>query len=1252
MRREPASAALFTVCALALGALSAPRALGAQEAETVRGRVTDDSSRAMAGATVIITRGPDRLVQQTSTDTSGRFASRFEPGTGDYLVFVSAVGYTSARRRVQRVAAERELVANFVLKHDLSVLATVNVKASKPVRATNDVNPFQQEPGSSEKWNDGVAASITPSLAGDLNAIAGTMSNITMTGNGPSILGSGSESNLNTLNGMGMSAGSVPRAVRTRTRVTGATFDPTRGGFSGSNTDVQLDPGNRLYQERRAFATLSPSGLQLTDATGREAGAQSSLVRGSIGADGEIIRDALTYNVGLDIAHSVRAPATLADASAGILTHSGISPDSVAHLLAVAPSLGLSAPTRVLPGHQAHDAFSWLGRLDDTRDTLATRALTSYATYTRDGGIGYGPLYAPSTASDQTQSALGAQLTLGNYVGAERLVLTETRLGASTTRTHATPYLQLPAANVLVLSSLPNGTRAADPVVLGGGRLDTDDSRWTLEGSNETIWNLNGRRNRFKAMLWARVDGLHQSGIANKFGTFGFNSIADLAAGLPSSFSRTITQPQRSGAVWNAATAIAHQWSPSRQFSVMYGARLEADGFGSTPASNSALESALGVRTDVAPTRFHLSPRVGFSYTYSRDRQNGNGESVNNVGDFYRNTVGVFRGGIGEFRDLLRPDMLASATAATGLPSGTTAISCVGAVTPIPDWTTFGTGVGNIPSRCLDGSGLLSESAPPVSLISPSYDVPHSWRASLDWNSNFGSWLVRVATLGSYDLSQPGTVDVNFSGQQKFSLAADGNRPVFVSPAAIDPASGSASATESRISSAFGRVGMRTSDLRGYGGQLTGTISPDIFKFRNEHGLYASLSYTLQESRRQYRGFDGAAFGDPRLTEWAPSNSDARHVIVLSGGFYASMVGTLTMFARMQSGLPFTPIVQGDVNGDGTYGDRAFIPDPSATPDPAVASQIRSLLSNGSPTARNCLSQNLGRVVPRNGCRGPWSNMLNVQWQPPLPSSWARRFSASVYFENVLGGVDQILHGNNLRGWGGQPVVDPVLLVPHAFDPATKQFDYTVNPRFADTRPINSLTRNPFRVTLDFSFDLSTDRDLQRLRRAVEPVRSGNRWIHRSADSLTSFYLRGTSDIYQLLIENSDSLFLSRAQTEALQHSDSVYSTEVRAIYSKLSTYLVSLDGADPGKAALDSVKKVEASYWKIFWMQPEIADSVITPSQRALIPMLGNMLAVPQKNREFAQWGFGHPVTGASGASGAAQRKPQPNVTQQIKRE
>ena len=293
-----------------------------------------------------------------------------------------------------------------------------------------------------------------------------------------------------------------------------------------------------------------------------------------------------------------------------------------------------------------------------------------------------------------------------------------------------------------------------------------------------------------------------------------------------------------------------------------------------------------------------------------------------------------------------------------------------------------------------------------------------------------GSVLIRLGGLASYDLSQPGTVDANFRGAPRFNLASEGGRPVYVSPSGIDPNSGSVSASESRISSEFGRVGKRVSDLRGYGGQVTFGISPDVFKYRPSLNLYGSASYTLQWTRRQFRGFDGAGFGDPRETEWAPAGTDARHVLVLTGGFSSRKAGTVTLFARAQAGLPFTPIVQGDVNGDGRSGDRAFIPGPDAT-DPAVAAGMRALLEGGEDGARKCLARQLGQAASRNGCRGPWTQSLNLQWRPTMPQKWGGRVRPTLYLQNILAGVDQALHGSGeLRGWGSQATPDPVLLIP------------------------------------------------------------------------------------------------------------------------------------------------------------------------------------------------------------------------------
>jgi hypothetical protein len=244
------------------------------------------------------------------------------------------------------------------------------------------------------------------------------------------------------------------------------------------------------------------------------------------------------------------------------------------------------------------------------------------------------------------------------------------------------------------------------------------------------------------------------------------------------------------------------------------------------------------------------------------------------------------------------------------------------------------------------------------------------------------------------------------------------------------------------------------------------------------------------------------------------------------------------------------------------------------------------------------------------------------------------RLKASVYLQNVLGGLDQWLHGENgLRGWGAAAMPDPVLLVPRSFDAATNRFRYDVNARFADTRTARTLTREPFRITIDFSLRLSTDYPLQELRLALEPVKTKEGWQRRTADSITAFYLQGTSNVHKLVLSESDSLFLTKAQTAAFKQADSAFSEQVRATYSALGAYLASMNGK-ASRAALDSAKGAAKAYWKVFWLQPEIADSLLTASQKELLPMLKSMVQVPKRDREDSQWMFGNPVDFKQGES------------------
>lgn len=65
-----------------------------------------------------------------------------------------------------------------------------------------------------------------------------------------------------------------------------------------------------------------------------------------------------------------------------------------------------------------------------------------------------------------------------------------------------------------------------------------------------------------------------------------------------------------------------------------------------------------------------------------------------------------------------------------------------------------------------------------------------------------------------------------------------------------------------------------------------------------------------------------------------------------------------------------------------------------------------------------------------------------------------RRTEISLDFFNVLAGLDQLLHGDKLKGWGATnqiPGFEPLLFV-RGFDRGTSTFRYQVNEAFGGPR--------------------------------------------------------------------------------------------------------------------------------------------------------------------------------------------------------
>jgi len=1168
--------------------------------EVVLGRVTGEPGAAIRGADVSVTRFPDGVTRVTRTDSAGRYMVSFPGAAGEYYLRVSAVGWKTYRARLVRESgANGPLTGDATLAPAEAVaLAPLNVRVQR-ARVRRGTEPVSGV-GAAEEMVGGTSATLVPGQEGDLSALAATIPGVVTTPEGPSVLGLGPGANGATLNGLDFTGGALPRDVTVRARVTSATYDPARGGFSGVQTAVELAPGS-IFSLRRARVTHGESPLRYADPGAAWPGAHPRDFHLGAGGEGELVPEKYYYNAGVQLSRRISDAPSALDAGAAPLRGSGMDPDSVGRLLAILSSEGIPWTVRGLPSAQVRDEMLFLGRIDRTPQRDRTWGVTTYGRLTRTGALGLTPTTAPAHGA-QSSSAVGSlQGVYSAYLG--RYHLNETRSALTYTVHRTEPYLLLPGGSVRVHSSSDGEAGAASVFSFGGNLGGSDTRSWTWEAINQTQWNTWNNEHRIKLHFQSRLDGYTRAETGDRMGTFTYHSLNDLARGRPAAFSRTLALPEVSGGQWSGALAVGDTWRRGSTLQVLYGARLEANRFLRMPALNPAVRDAFGARNDVGPHSVHVSPRVGFTWALRGAGENP-GFSAGALGTRYHAPVGVLRGGFGEFRGQLPAEALHGALLSTGLPGAQRRIDCIGTAVPAPDWRSFGNDPSTVPSQCLAAAAgtIFADTVASVEMFDAAYEVPRSWRGNLTWSSRYRKVGFTAEGVFSLNLAQPGTVDLNFAGVPRFTLDDEGGRPVYTPQSGIVPATGHAASSAARRVQAFGRVASHRSDLRSVGRQLTLTATPDL-PFNRYH---LNLSYTHSRSRAQFRGFDGAAFGDPAHLAWAPARFDARHQFQLQAG-WARPWASITLFGRLTSGLPFTPIVAGDVNGDGVPGDRAFVFDPAAVQDTALAGGMRFLLRDSPRWARECLAGQLGRAADRNGCRGPWTQYLNARIGLGGTSSGGGtlrdRTRVALNLENPLGGLDRLLHGpERLRGWGSPLQPNPVLYRVRGFDPTAERFLYEVNPHFGTTGYAGMRMPASFRVTMDVSVNLGQPVARQQLEHSLRPGRGRYPGPRPTVEALKRRYSRNVPDIYERILAERDSLLLAPEQVEALKQGQVPYRARLEAVWVALAEYLVSLPDQYEVGDALRRQEDATDQAWEISRQESPRIRSILSPLQLQLL--------------------------------------------------
>ncbi len=1116
------------------------------------------------------------VTRRQRTNAQGKYTILFPDGGGTYRLTVRYIGFQPTTLTVTRNGDDDRIVRNIVLGQSTAqTLARVEVRGRRTPQQGPGGGP--PSPGGAERVVDGGQAARLPVDASDPTAIAALAPGVVLTGADTSggggaanfsVAGQSSQSNNVTLDGLSFAAGFVPQDAIRGTRVVTNTYDVARGQFSGGQVSQTTRSGTNLIQGSLSYiGRYRDFTVEQGGTTGAFGGAYNQNQFGA-GIGFPIIKDRLFFFGALQGRRRADLLPSLLAADADTRARLGASPDSVTRFLSLVNGYGVAGAGGVIDDNRNADNATVLGRMDLSITDGQTLTLRGDWRLVDQTPTRVGSLALPQTGGTTENRGGGASVVLSSRFGTG--IINELRAGLQIDNRTGTPFITLPLGRVQVLSDLSDGTQGFSTLQFGGSTsLLSQSDNTVFEATNETSLLLNEGKHRVKVGGLINRTGYTQDQAFNRFGTYTFNSLADFQANRPATFQRTLASPERTGSTINSGIYIGDTWRPRDGMQFVFGGRFEGSSFDGAPARNLAVDSAFGRKTDVIPTDAAFLPRVGFSWSPAQPPGAGGGNP-------FGNGALTIRGGVGRFRDAPNTQLFSGAQTATGLPSGEQSIFCVGAGVPLPDWTGFFANPSTIPAVCgAGGPPAQLNTARNVTTFASDYSNPRAWRASIGASKRiFGRFSMNVDLSGARGEAQTGYRDLNLNSTPQFTLSSEGNRPVFVPASSIIASTGAVPVQLSRVDQRFGSVYDVNSLNKSK--QWQATVAMNGFTSR---GAIVNASYTYSDARTQGGVAFGGAFGgfasattagDPNAQEWAVSSFNRRHNIIGTVTHPLTSSFEITAIGRMTSGSPFTPLVSGDINGDGARNDRAFIYDPATAADPVLADGMTKLLAGTSNSARRCIQSQLGSLSARNSCSGPWQPSFDLQlnWRPTM-FNLDRRLTFSLVTANLIGGVDQLLHGSdNLRGWGSFTQADNTLLFVRGFDPATNRYKYEVNERFGAVRGNQTGIRLPFQVGFNIRYTLGPDQTRDRLRAAFGGGQNGRLTGSGMAAGVGRFF----PNVPQQIIDQRDSIGLTDADVAKLKVLADSIQIEVDTLTAQARAVLEK-EGGNPDPAVLFGVK-------------------------------------------------------------------------------
>ncbi|MDQ6625803.1 MAG: carboxypeptidase regulatory-like domain-containing protein [Verrucomicrobiota bacterium] len=505
---------------------------------------------------------------------------------------------------------------------------------------------------------------------------------------------------------------------------------------------------------------------------------------------------------------------------------------------------------------------------------------------------------------------------------------------------------------------------------------------------------------------------------------FGKTATQNYLLGQPSNYSLTVptipgTTPVTEVRQFDFSGYLQDKWKVTPNITLSAGIRVDTHIFPDDPFFNPNFAAAFpGRSTSEIPNDVVVSPRLGFNW------------------DVFGDKTTQMRGGVGIFGGRTLGVLYTNQYGGTGVDFQRTTTTFTAARPGFfsPD-----------PLNQPPAGRVL---APEIDLTDTNFESPQIARSSFAIDQKLPFNLIATVE-GLYAKTLVGVTEHNLNLGPLTGFRPEDGRPIY----------GGFNANKN-----FDRVILLTNTSQGHTYNITAQLErPNpgdgwTGKLAYTYGRAFDVNSTTSSQAASNFGFNPVA-GNPNKDTLSTSDFELRHrilgVLSYTHAFRKGWDSTIGLVYQGEAGKPYSVLYNGDLNGDGQFGnDLIYVPTGVTDPIGAkFAGRTGETAAANFAAFNNYIEHNdflkdfRGRIAPRNGGRDPWINHLDLHFSQKIPVKFIdAEFTVDVL--NLTNLIDS--SKGQLKRYSGFGTPQPVV-----FNSTTQK--YTFNPAVGTEPTVQSI---------------------------------------------------------------------------------------------------------------------------------------------------------------------------------------------------